>query len=422
MPSRGNTLGLVLTAGGARGAYQAGVLKRIGEIPLFRDKPSPFRVIAGASAGAINGTAMAAGTENLYESTQLLSQLWAELRVQDVYRSDTVALGSIAAGWIRDLSFGGIFGGGRAQSLLDTSPLRGFLSKHLRFDKIQDAIDRNLLYAVAISATNYYSGKSYTFIQGQKGHPLWTKSRRLSYSVQLNVDHVCASSAIPIVFSPVLVRADFGDYYYGDGALRLVNPCSPVIRLGANKLLAIGIRSQRAAEEASRATLLETEAESNKETPVMKRPPLAQVIGVLLNSIFLDHLDADLDHLIRMNDIISQSRQSEALVSAGNLDSRSGEPLPPGEPDPRHRSTESMKVVTPMVITPSVDIGKVAESYASKMPGTIRYMLEGLGNSRAESADLISYLLFDTAYTKTLIDIGYRDASARIDELTNFLT
>ncbi len=391
-----NKIGLVLTAGGARGAYQAGVLKRIGEIQSLKSRKSPFSIITGASAGAINGTALAAGAEEFHSATKTISNLWEYLNIDDVFKSGSVSIAKIASKWIKDLSFGGLIGGGKAQSLLDTSPLRGFLSKNLPFEKIQANIDRGNIYAIAVSATNYYSGKSYTFIQGQTGHPTWVKSRRLAYSVKLNVDHICASSAIPVVFAPVLVQSDFGDYYYGDGALRLTTPFSPAIRLGADKVFAIGIRSQAASEQTSQAILLDQEKGIK---PTMKKPPLAQVFGVALNSIFLDHLDTDYDHLVRMNELMKASN-----VSGSQLNMK-----------------EPMKIIEPMVIKPSVDLGKVAAEFAEKLPGTLRYMLEGLGTSRADSADLMSYLLFDTSFTKTLIDIGYQDAENEKDKIENFL-
>lgn len=391
--------GLVLTAGGARGAYQAGVLKRIGELPRLDGKPTPFPIITGASAGAINGAAIAAGAENFREATRLLADVWSHVQMGDVVRADTVAFGGIAAKWVKDLTFGGMIGGGRAQSLLDASPLRGFLERSIPFGRIQPAIENGHLYALAVSATNYHSGKSYTFIQGREGHPIWERSRRLAYPVKIGVEHICASSAIPIVFPPVLIRAEFGDYYYGDGALRLIAPFSPTIRLGATRVFAVGIRSQRASEEGARVHLGEG------KRPVMKQPPvLAEILGVALNSIFLDHLDADLDHLVRMNELIAHYGTPGKQVGV-----------------PRDELKAPMKIVKPMVINPSRDLGKLAEDFSGKLPFTMRYLLEGLGHSRTQSSDLMSYLLFDPSYCRALSDIGYRDASERIDEIEDFL-
>jgi NTE family protein len=386
--------GLVLTAGGARGAYQAGVLKRLGEIARLKDQPSPFKIITGASAGAINAVAIASSNESFSYATEQLAKLWGNIQAKDVFKTDSFSLGAGSAKWIRDLSLGGIFGGGGAQSLLDFSPLRNYLQKHIRFDGIADAIEKQNLYAVAISATSYYSGRSFSFIQGQTGHPIWRKSRRYSLSVTLGVDHVWGSCAIPIIFQPVKISMPIGDFYFGDGALRLTTPFSPAIRLGADRVFAIGIRSQKSAEARLQTELLD----STGERLQMRKPPLAQVFGVALNSIFLDHLDSDLDHLKRMKEII--------------------EFLDPTRP---LKTREPMKVVTPYAINPSVDLASIAETHSVKMPRVIRYMMEGLGQSKAQSADLMSYLLFDSSYTRALIDIGYKDASDNLPEIEDML-
>jgi len=387
--------GLVLTAGGARGAYQAGVLKRVGEIARLRDQPCPFKVVTGASAGAINGTAIAAGADNFYSATRQLAELWGSIRARDVFKTDPLSLGAGSLKWIKDLSIGGMVGGGAAQSLLDCSPLRGYLLKNINFAGIAKAIENQNLYAVAISATSYYSGKSFTFIQGQKGHPLWRKSRRASLSIDITVDQVWASCAIPIIFQPVKVSLPIGDFYFGDGGLRLTAPFSPAIRLGADRVFAIGIRSQKSAEVRSKAELLE----EGVDRLTMKRPPLAQVFGIALNSIFLDHLDTDLEHLQRMNEIL-------ACYGTTTV------PL---------KTREPMKMVMPLAVNPSQDLAAIAETFADKMPTMVRYLMEGLGQSRAQSADLMSYLLFDSSYTQALIDIGYRDASEHIDEIESLL-
>jgi NTE family protein len=386
--------GLVLTAGGARGAYQAGVLKRMGELSRLRDQPSPFKIITGASAGAINAVSIASSHESFSKTTEQLAKLWSDIQAKDVFKTDSLSLGAESAKWIRDLSLGGILGGGGAQSLLDFSPLRNYLLKNIHFDGIKSAIEKQHLYAVAISATSYYSGRSFSFIQGQPGHPIWRKSRRYSLSVTLEVDHVWASCAIPIIFQPVKISMPIGDFYFGDGALRLTTPFSPAIRLGADRVFAIGIRSQKSAEARVQTELLDSTGERLK----MKKPPLAQVFGVALNSIFLDHLDSDLEHLKRMNEII------EFLDPARPLKTR-----------------EPMKVVTPYAINPSVDLASVAEAHSMKMPRIIRYMMEGLGQSKAQSADLMSYLLFDSSYTRAIIDIGYKDASDNLAEIEEML-
>ena len=398
-------LGLVLTAGGARGAYQAGVLKRIGEIRAFRGRPSPFAIIAGASAGAINGTMIAATSGDLHAGAQRLAQLWSDLSVRDVFRADALALGEAGLRWLRDLALGGLIGGGTVQSLLDAAPLRAHIGHHLALDGIAQAIRDGHLYAVAVSATSYHSGKSYTFIQGKPGHPVWTKSRRVVLAVELTLDHVLASAAIPIVFQPVLVRSEVGECYFGDGGMRLVTPFSPAIRLGASRLFAVGIRCQSAADALTRAELRAGE-ESHGGLASIHRPPLAQICGVFLNAIFLDHLDTDLDHLKRMNELIAANGNGGSARRRAATASKVSEP---------------MRRVEPFVVNPSADLAIVAAAFANKMPRAIRYVMDGLGTPDAQSADLMSYLLFDSSYTRALIDIGYNDALARIDEIEAFL-
>ena len=275
-----NTIGLVMTGGGARGAYQAGVLKRIGEIKRVQTHGNPFPIIGGSSAGAINGSAIAAGSDNIALATKLLAQGWSDIRPSDVFRCDVLSQAHNSLTWILDLSFGALLGGGNARSLLDATPLRRFLSDHIRYERINNNIKRGHLYALAISATNYNSGKSYLFIQGKKGHPMWNRSRRVTLSTNITVDHVCASAAIPLVFQPVKLKTARGTAFFGDGCVRLQQPLSPVIRLGAEKVLAIGVRCEN--------------LEPQKESADQRDPSLAQIMGVLFDVMFLDHLAVSL--------------------------------------------------------------------------------------------------------------------------------
>jgi NTE family protein len=389
-------LGLVLTAGGARGAYQAGVLKRAGEIPALRHRPSPFRIVAGASAGAINGTMLAALAGDFHQATSALAAVWTRLTVRDVFRPDLLSFVVNGLRLVADLGLGGLAGGGRVTSLLDASPLRDFLAGVLPLEGIGESIRQGHLYAVAVTATSYHSGRSFTFIQGRPGHPLWLKSRRVTLPVELTVDHVCASAAIPIVFPPVRLACEGRELWFGDGGLRLVNPLSPAIRLGATRVFAVGVRSAAAAASLSRTEQL-AGVESERS---IRRPPMAQICGVFLNAIFLDHLDADLDHLRRMNDLIAAyGGGAEAAVAM----------------------QEPMRTVEPLIVSPSHDLAIVAKAMSHRMPTVVRYLLEGLGTPDAQSADLMSYLLFDRAYTRALVDIGYQDAAARVDEIEAFV-
>ena len=379
------TLGLVMTGGGARGAYQAGVLKRVGEISRLQNCGNPFPIIGGTSAGAVNGAALAAGSNDFVTATQVLAGLWANLKPTDVFRCDIVAQARNSVTWILDLSFGAILGGGHARALLDASPLRHYLDARLDCDRIQENIRRGHLYALAISATNYHSGKSYLFIQGAKGHPMWNRSRRVTLSTKITVDHVCASAAIPLVFQPVRLRIPRGTAFFGDGCVRLQQPLSPVIRLGAKKIFAIGVRGET----------LEHQEEAADE----KDPSLAQVLGVLFNVMFLDHLATDVEHLERLNQLLRDGQISETGL----------------------RGCEKMRPLVPLLITPSVDLSELARQHQRDMPYLIQYFVSSLGRDAISCADLMSYLLFTSKYTQDLIDIGYRDADRRIDEIEDFL-
>jgi NTE family protein len=381
-----NALGLVMTGGGARGAYQAGVLKRIGEIERVRSEGNPFPIIGGASAGAINGVALAVGSNNFVSSTEVLAQFWSRLHPSDIFRTDLGSQARNSLTWIMDLSFGGILGGGNAQSLLDAAPLRHFLAKNIDCSRIQININQGHLYALAVSATNYNSGKSYLFIQGKKGHAIWNRVRRVTLATKITIDHLCASAAIPLLFQPVKLQTDEGIAFFGDGCVRLQQPLSPVIRLGAERILAIGVRGEN--------------LEHQKEDAWNRASPsLAQVLGVLLNVMFLDHLAADVEHLERLNELIRRGQISE---------SDNDEP-------------EKMRSLRALIITPSVDLSNLAEQYQRDMPYLVSYFVSGLARDAASCSDLMSYLLFTPRYTNALIDIGYQDANRRIDEIETFL-
>jgi len=380
-----NALGLVMTGGGARGAYQAGVLKRIGEIKLVQAKGNPFPIIGGSSAGAVNGGALAVGCDEFSMATKVLAHLWAELRPSDVFRCDVLAQARNSITWIMDLSFGAVLGGGNAHSFLDATPLRNFLSSHLDCSRIQENVRRGYLYAIAISATNYNSGKSYLFIQGMKGHPMWNRSRRVTLSTKITTDHICASAAIPLVFQPVKLKTGRGTAYFGDGCLRLQQPLSPVIRLGAERVFGIGVRGES--------------LEHQQETADAGEPSLAQVMGVLFNVMFLDHLATDVEHLERLNRLLREGQIGQTVLDG----------------------CERMRPLETLLITPSVDLSELARKHQRDMPYLIQYFVNGLGRDAIACADLMSYLLFTPKYTRELIDIGYSDADQRIDEIEDFL-
>ena len=378
-------LGLAMTGGGARGAYQAGVLKRLGEIKRVKTSGNPFPIIGGASAGAVNGGALAMGADDFSQVTSVLANLWANLKPSDVFRCDFVSQAHNSLVWILDLSFGGALGGGNARSLLDATPLRHFLKKHLDCSRIQDNIKRGHLYALAISATNYNSGMSYLFIQGQKGHPMWNRSRRVTLATKITVEHICASAAIPLVFQPVKLETAKGAAFFGDGCLRLQQPLSPIIRLGAEKIFAIGVRCEK--------------REPLEETSDQKDPSLAQVMGVLFNVMFLDHLATDVEHLERLNQ----------LMRSGHIKHSGLE------------GCEEMRPLTVLQVTPSANLTEIAAHHQKDMPYLIQYFVNSLGRDAGSCSDLMSYLLFTPKYTRDLIELGYHDADDRADEIEDYL-
>lgn len=378
----GNAIGLVMTGGGARGAYQAGVLKRIGEL-RGPDARNPFPLIGGASAGAVNGSALAAGCDDFPAVTRTLAEMWATLRPSDIFHCDFVSQAHNSLSWILDLSFGAITGGGHARSLLDATPLKRFLTRYLDCDRIQANIKRGDLYALAISATNFNSGNSYLFIQGAKGHPMWQRVRLITVATKISVDHICASAAIPMIFEPVQLKIPRGSAFFGDGCARLQQPLSPVIRLGAERVFAIGVRGGP------------KQAEVTDES----RPSLAQVMGVLFNVIFLDHLATDIEHLERLNHLLESGHIVQPDVEEG----------------------QKIRPLKTFLITPSVRLSDVAEHHQKDMPALVRYFVNSLGRDSYSCSDLMSYLLFTSKYTRELIEIGYQDADERIDEIEDFL-
>ena len=380
-----NELGLVMTGGGARGAYQAGVLKRIGELKPIQTYGNPFPIIGGASAGSINGAGLAMGCDDFALATKVLAQLWSRLRPYDIFRCDVLSQARNSLNWILDLSFGAVLGGGHARSFLDATPLRRFLNQHIDCNRIQDNIKRGHLYALTISATNYNSGKSYLFIQGKKGHPMWNRSRRVTLATKITVDHICASAAIPLVFQPVRLNTVRGTAFFGDGCVRLQQPLSPIIRLGAKKIFAIGVRGHN--------------LEHREEASDNRDPSLAQIMGVLFNVMFLDHLATDVEHLERLNQLLSRGQINQSGIE----------------------ECEKIRPLRPLLITPSVNLSQLAEQHQRDMPYLIHYFVNSLGRDAASCSDLMSYLLFASKYTTDLVEIGYHDASQRIDEIEDFL-
>jgi NTE family protein len=375
-------LGLVLTGGGARAAYQVGALQALAEIADF--DATPFRVLTGVSAGAINAAYLAAHAENFRAATRNLWDLWHGLGAPQVFRSDARNLTSIGTRWIRDLAMGGMLGAGNINYLLDTSPLRTYLGDRMHIERAREHVASGRLRGVAASATSYLTGTAITFFDAAPEVREWARSTRIGLRTHLRLEHVLASAAIPIFFAPVQVDG----VPFGDGCVRMTAPTSPAIHLGASKIIAIGIRYARSGEQ---TVLMNTNLQAERVT-------LAEIAGVLLNAVFLDSLDADLELLERIN-------QAMALI-----------------PQPeRARLPQQLRPIPALALRPSQDLGRLAADQYDNFPRMLRYLLRGIGATGATGWDLLSYLAFEPGYIDRLLELGYDDTLARRTEILEFL-
>lgn len=378
-------IGLVLTGGGARAAYQAGVLRGIAESLGGASRESPFTILVGVSAGAINSALLAARLGNFDQAVEALCRLWNGLRTEQVIRSDWLGLGSLAVRWLRDLSLGGLLGNdSRATHLLDARPLRAFLSEHIDFAAIRKNLAAGILESLAVSATNYSTGTTITFYETRSAVEPWIRSTRLGQPAELTLDHVLASAAIPVFFQPVRLNHS----YYGDGCIRLIAPLSPAVHLGAERIIAVGVRYQRPAE----MTLA-----LNRQPGDLTEVSLVDIAGVMLNAAFLDALEGDIERMQRIN-------QTVALLS----------------PEARQRHPAGLRMIPLLAIGPSRDLGTLASEQFERFSPMLKYLLRGIGASAAKGWDLLSYLAFDEAYTGQLIELGYRDVLARRGDIERF--
>lgn len=382
MTATSSRTALILTGGGARAAYQVGVLKAVREL-LPDPSRNPFPILCGTSIGAINATTLAAGAEDFGAAVGRLEDLWSAMHTGDVFRADAPGIALSGARWLGLLALGWLGGhGGRGhpRSLLDNGPLRKLLGELLDFEGIESAVNAHALHAVSVTCSGYHSGQCVSFFQGRADLEPWKRSHRVGAHVKLDVEHLMASSAIPFLFPPVRLHRE----WFGDGTLRQLAPISPALHLGASKVLVIGaakpIDDQRERVEAACA------------------PSLAHIAGHALSGIFLDNLSADLEQLTRLNATL-------ALIPE----------------EVRQREGMDLRPVEVMLISPSERLDLLAERHARALPWMVRAMLSGVGGLEREGGDLVSYLLFEASYTRALIDLGYRDTLAQRDALVRFL-
>jgi NTE family protein len=371
-------IGLILTGGGARAAYQVGVLKAVAEF-LPRRAPSPFQVICGTSAGALNAVTLAVNARHFRKGVKYLLGIWYNSNVSHIYRADLLGVLANSGRWVAGLMLS-LFGINRMSrvSLLDNSPLAIFLEETLPCEKIQENIDAGVLHALSITASGYGSGHSVTFYQGTPELKPWKRARRLGMETQIGIEHLLASAAIPFIFPAVHIHRE----YFGDGSVRQIAPISSALHLGANKVLLMG--AWHADDDEERRSKMDT------------YPTLAQIAGHALDSIFLDGLEVDLERLQRINDTVR---------------------LIPEE----LRTATKLRHIDVLVITPSQPLERIAERYIAQLPWTIRLLLRSIGVMRRSGANLVSYLLFDKYYCRALIDLGYQDALKRREEIMKFL-
>jgi NTE family protein len=358
-------LGLVLTGGGARSAYQVGVLKGVAEL-VRRGSACPFPIVTGTSAGAVSAIALASDAAHFRHSVYAIERVWRDFRVHQVFKADAVSMLRSGLHWV--LAF--ITGGWLVQpphSLFDNTPLWNLLREQLHFDGIPRSLYKGHMQSIGVCATCYADADSVTFYASSAPIEPWERVFRKGARVQLTLSHLMASLSIPFLFRPVMLH----NQYFGDGAMRQTSPLSPAIHLGANRLFIIGVNDPAPTGAVPNQTASE--------------PSFGQMFGFMLDSLFMDQLNADLERISRYND------------------------------------TEGARRIEFLVMTPSQDVNEIARRHIHELPRSLRALLRALGVNNTASTLLLSYLLFERGFTRELIALGYADARARAEEIRAFL-
>lgn len=371
-------VGLVMTGGGARAAYQVGVLRAIATM-IPRGAANPFAIICGTSAGAINATSLASNADRFYAGVARLAKAWGNLHVHDVYRTDLLGIARSGYRCAAALLAGTTQQSGPL-SLLDCAPLSSLLSRMIDFRRIRRVIARGHLHALSVTASSYGSGDSVTFFQGDGSQPPWRRAHRVGHSADIGLAHVMASCALPIAFPAVQI----GGEHFGDGSMHQLAPISAALHLGARRVLVIGVGStspfERAASDGGAS------------------PTLAQIGGHMLNAIFIDTLDMDLERLQRVNQTLASVRDEAGW-----------------------RTNPELKPIDTLVIRPTSPMDVIAASHAAELPRAVRFVARRIGALDPNGAGALSYLLFESGYCRHLMGLGFSDGMARRADILDFL-
>lgn len=372
-PNKKPLTALLLGGGGARAAYQVGVLKAVAEI-VPDGSDNPFPILCGTSAGSINTVAMASNASNFHSGVKKIVGVWSQFQPSQVFHVDAKSLLKRILAWFwTQVSFGKWYNG--PASLLDNSPLRELLGQYINFDRIDKSIENGNLHAYCLTACSYTSGESTSFFDGQAEIEDWHRTHRDGRRSKMSIDHLIASSAIPVVFPSVKIDNE----HFGDGSMRQVSPISPAVHLGADKIFIIGLRM---------------ESELGLHKPSKYRPSLGQISGYVLDTLFLNSLYADVERLERINMLLENAPESES---------------------------QRFKPIEHLIVSPSKDIADIAQRHYHKLPKSFRIALKMLGLSRGNSRRFISYLMFLDDFCQELIDLGYQDTMNKRTEVERFL-